>query len=142
MACISIIMIERMRIDNWTMGLVLLWPLSLTGLSIVNNGGRVGQFSRSGSINDFWNTSATRLSSLAGKDDIISAEAIGYISFHLLDVRMHDPVGLTERHIALHGKPIMLYGKEDSSTHFRCIANCCTVALHRPSLKCLFPYTI
>ena len=114
MACISIIMIERMRIDNWTMGLVLLWPLSLTGLSIVNNGGRVGQFSRSGSINDFWNTSATRLSSLAGKDDIISAEAIGYISFHLLDVRMHDPVGLTERHIALHGKPIMLYGKEDS----------------------------
>ncbi len=114
LACISMIAIENLASKSWIVCMILLWPLTFTGLSIVKNGGQIGQFSRSGSLSDFWNASASRLRPLVGADDIISAEALGFVSFQLINVRMHDPVGLTDKYIARHGQPIMLYGKEDS----------------------------
>ena len=114
LACISMIAIENLASKSWIVCLTLIWPLTFTGLSIVKNGGQIGQFSRSGSLSDFWNASASRLRPLVGADDIISAEALGFVSFQLINVRMHDPVGLTDKYIARHGQPIMLYGKEDS----------------------------
>ena len=114
LACISMIAMRNIAPKTWFVGMILLWPLTFTGLSIVKNGGRMGQFSRSGSLSDFWNTSASRLIPLVGADDIISAEALGFVSFQLINVRMHDPVGLTDKYIARHGQPIMLYGKEDA----------------------------
>lgn len=114
LACISMITIVKRVPRAWIMFIIFLWPLTWTGLSIKKCGGRIGQFSRSGSINDFWNESASRLKPLVGADDVISAEALGFISFQLLNVRMHDPVGLTDKYIARHGQPMMLYGKVDS----------------------------
>jgi len=114
LACLSMIAIENRTSKSWILFMTLLWPLTFTGLSIVKNGGQIGQFSRSGSLSDFWNASASRLRPLVGEDDIISAEALGFVSFQLINVRMHDPVGLTDKYIARHGQPIMLYGKEDS----------------------------
>ncbi len=114
LACISLIAIESLTPKHWIVCMTLIWPLMFTGLSIVKNGAQIGQFSRSGSLSDFWNASASRLRPLVGEDDIISAEALGFVSFQLINVRMHDPVGLTDKYIARHGQPIMLYGKEDS----------------------------
>lgn len=114
LACISMIAIENLASKSWILCLTLIWPLTFTGLSIVKNGGQIGQFSRSGSLSDFWNASVSRLRPLVSADDIISAEALGFVSFQLINVRMHDPVGLTDKYIARHGQPIMLYGKEDS----------------------------
>ena len=45
--------------------------------------------------------------------DILSAEAIGYISYRFPRNYVHDPAGLTDRHIARYGRPSHRFGKCD-----------------------------
>jgi len=54
-----------------------------------------------------------RLAPVVNKTDVISAEAIGYISYHLIDNSFIDPLGLTNAYIAKHGDPRIPYGKSD-----------------------------
>lgn len=54
-----------------------------------------------------------REKALLDKDDKISAEGIGYISYTLHDQRIFDPLGLTDKHIARYGYPALQYGKTD-----------------------------
>lgn len=46
-------------------------------------------------------------------EDILSAEAIGYISYRFPKNYVHDPTGLTDRYIARHGRPSHRFGKCD-----------------------------
>ncbi len=55
-----------------------------------------------------------RLSSVVSESDTISAEAVGYLSFNLLNNSFHDPVGLIDTYIARHGEPSITYGKHNS----------------------------
>jgi len=50
---------------------------------------------------------------IMNKNDLISAEAIGYISYQLHDQPILDPLGLTDKHIARYGYPALQYGKID-----------------------------
>jgi hypothetical protein len=61
----------------------------------------------------FWNDAVNRLDPVLRPDDTISAEALGYISYHLPHTYVHDPIGLTDAHLARHGRPAPLYGKTD-----------------------------
>jgi hypothetical protein len=62
----------------------------------------------------FWDETAERLSrSPLLSTDVISAEGIGYISYSLIDVRMHDPLGLSERFIARYGISSAPFGKKN-----------------------------
>jgi hypothetical protein len=61
----------------------------------------------------FWGDTASRLSPVLSASDTVSAEAIGYIAYHLPDTSIHDPLGLTDRHIAKNGIPAVPYGKTD-----------------------------
>jgi arabinofuranosyltransferase len=54
-----------------------------------------------------------RLAPVLNKTDVISAEAIGYISYRLIDNPFIDPLGLTNAYIAKHGDPRIPYGKSD-----------------------------
>lgn len=56
---------------------------------------------------------AARLAPVIKSSDTISAEAIGYISYHLIDTIFHDPFGLTNAYIARYGLPVITYGKSD-----------------------------
>jgi hypothetical protein len=63
----------------------------------------------------------TRLGPILAPDDVISAEAIGYISYHLSTNPIHDPIGLTDPYLAQHGIPSVTYGKSDILYTFRTI---------------------
>jgi len=56
---------------------------------------------------------STRLAPVLDSSDSISAEAIGYISFRLIDTQFIDPLGLTNAYIARNGDPEITYGKSD-----------------------------
>lgn len=56
-----------------------------------------------------------RLASVISVSDTVSAEALGYLSFGLINTPFHDPVGLTDKYIAKHGKPSVTYGKHNSA---------------------------
>jgi arabinofuranosyltransferase len=45
--------------------------------------------------------------------DVLSAEAIGYISCQFPENYIHDPVGLTDKYLARHGRPSIRFGKCD-----------------------------
>lgn len=61
----------------------------------------------------FWKEAVDNLSNNLINSDIVSAEAIGYIGYNLPQVSIHDPLGLIDHHIALHGKPAVPFGKTD-----------------------------
>jgi len=62
----------------------------------------------------FWDDVAGRLSvAPLNSSDVVSAEGIGYISFNLPDVYMHDPLGLNDKHIAKFGNDASPFGKKD-----------------------------
>jgi hypothetical protein len=62
----------------------------------------------------FWDVVAERLSAAPlNKSDVVSSEGIGYISYVLGETRMHDPLGLTDAHIARLGKERYPFGKLD-----------------------------
>jgi hypothetical protein len=63
----------------------------------------------------FWAEAVTRLRPVLAESDTVSAEAIGYIGYHLPDQRIHDPLGLADAYLARHGSPIIPYGKQDAS---------------------------
>ncbi len=56
---------------------------------------------------------AKRLSTALTASDRVSAEAIGYIGYELPEVYIHDPMGLTDAHIARNGEPEAPFGKMD-----------------------------
>jgi hypothetical protein len=56
---------------------------------------------------------STRLAPVLNPSDSISAEAVGYISFHLIETPFIDPLGLTNTYIANNGDPAIPYGKTD-----------------------------
>lgn len=62
----------------------------------------------------FWEDTAKRLSQAPLlPSDVVSSEGIGYISYILIDTYIHDPLGLTERHIARNGVGSSPFGKKD-----------------------------
>ena len=63
----------------------------------------------------FYSDIVSRLNkeTIMNKNDLISAEAIGYISYQLHDQPIFDPLGLTDKHIARYGYPALQYGKMD-----------------------------
>ncbi|GAB1471662.1 hypothetical protein MASR2M66_25400 [Chloroflexota bacterium] len=62
----------------------------------------------------FWDETASRLSNAPlNSSDIVSAEGIGFISYALPEIYMHDPLGLTEKYIAQYGKDKSPFGKMD-----------------------------
>lgn len=62
----------------------------------------------------FWDETAERLSRAPlTSADVVSSEGIGYISYVLMDTYIHDPLGLTERHIARDGVNASPFGKKD-----------------------------
>ena len=61
----------------------------------------------------FYRESARRLEGRLGPEDVVSAEGLGLIAWTLYEVRFHDPLGLTDRHLARHGTPEPMFGKED-----------------------------
>lgn len=46
-------------------------------------------------------------------DDILSTEGLGLFGYRLIDTRIHDFLGLTDEHIAHHGKHRDVYGRRD-----------------------------
>lgn len=62
---------------------------------------------------DFYEAAAVALKIVATRDDVISAEAAGYLPFRLIDVPFHDPLGLMDKHLARHGVPGATFGKSD-----------------------------
>jgi arabinofuranosyltransferase len=62
----------------------------------------------------FWDETAERLSQAPlVPADVVSSEGIGYISYVLMDTYIHDPLGLTEKHIAREGVNGSPFGKKD-----------------------------
>jgi hypothetical protein len=62
-----------------------LWPILLLGISVVQNHGRI--LTLTTEVDAFYEESTRRLSRTLGPNDTVSAEAIGYISYHLLSTR-------------------------------------------------------
>lgn len=63
---------------------------------------------------DYYEDISKRLENRLEVNDVISAEAIGYISHLLPEQPIFDPLGLTNEYIAKHGKPALTYGKMDN----------------------------
>jgi hypothetical protein len=61
----------------------------------------------------FWGEALRRLAPRLAPTDRVSAEAIGYLGFHLRETQIHDPLGLTDAYLARHGRPAPRYGRED-----------------------------
>ncbi len=61
----------------------------------------------------FYSKAADKLSAFLNSSDIVSAEALGYLSYRLIDTKIHDPFGLTNQHIARKGDPHAPFGKMD-----------------------------
>jgi len=62
---------------------------------------------------NFYAQVSYRLQPVLAEGDIVSAEAIGCISYRLASTRFHDPLGLMDSYIARHGTPVIPYGKSD-----------------------------
>jgi hypothetical protein len=61
----------------------------------------------------FYQETSERLSKIVDKKDLISAEALGCISYRLINIQFHDPIGLTNYYIARNGNPSITFGKTD-----------------------------
>lgn len=61
----------------------------------------------------FWGEAAQRVAPVLSPSDKVSAEAIGYISYQLIDNYVHDPLGLTDSYLARYGRTEVSYGKSD-----------------------------
>lgn len=61
----------------------------------------------------FWAEATSRISPILVPTDVVSAEAIGFISYQLINFYVHDPFGLTDKHIANYGQTAAPYGKMD-----------------------------
>lgn len=62
----------------------------------------------------YWVDVTERLAPVLEEEDVVAAEAIGYISYRLLGQRFHDPVGLMDPYVARNGYPSITFGKHDS----------------------------
>lgn len=60
----------------------------------------------------FWGEAVDKLSGNLPDSSVVSAEAIGFIGYYLPETSIHDPLGLTNRYIAYHGKAAVPYGKK------------------------------
>lgn len=81
---------------------------------------RVNSYRSMGFVNTradhlFWAEAVSRVSPNLVPTDVVSAEAIGFISYQLRGFYIHDPLGLTDKHIANHGQSAAPYGKRDIS---------------------------
>ncbi len=61
----------------------------------------------------FYGEATSRLAGPLLSDDIVSAEAIGYLAYELPEIYVHDPLGLTDEYLAKHGDPAVPYGRRD-----------------------------
>lgn len=59
----------------------------------------------------FYQRICDRLNGRIAKKEMISAEALGFISYRLIDNPFHDPLGLTDKHLARYGQPCITFGK-------------------------------
>lgn len=74
---------------------------------------------------DFWTDISCRLDKVITRRDTVSAEALGYIAYYMKNNYFHDPIGLTDPHIAMNGTPSITFGKLDRAY---------TVGVIRPSI--------
>lgn len=92
---------------------LLLWPLTQTIIGYPDHLGF--RMNYAGGISEFWVETTKRLTGVINDSDIISAEALGYISYHLPHNKFHDPLGLTDPYLAKKGKLGITFGKSDAS---------------------------
>jgi len=92
--------------------LLCLWPLALLTNTVIGNRGHFFRIDTNAG-GEFYAEATRRLKGQLRAEDVVSAEAIGYISFHLPSTRFHDPLGLNDAYIARHGTPAIRFGKED-----------------------------
>jgi hypothetical protein len=110
---------ELIRASRWgfaVCALLLVFPVWQTvqqGARRLAEGEPVIRFARTPGFR-FWDDVAARLDEAPLRDtDVVSSEGIGYLSYILKDVYIHDPLGLTEEHIAKQGKERSPFGKVD-----------------------------
>jgi arabinofuranosyltransferase len=93
----GILLVGSITTDLRNVDLLQLWPLGHDDLAKM----------------DVYASPKERLDGILTPSDVISAEAIGYISFEMPNQIFHDPTGLADRYIARHGKLAPTFGKED-----------------------------
>jgi hypothetical protein len=62
----------------------------------------------------FYDNVANRLTPVLTTHDTLSAEGLGALSYRFLSLYVHDPLGLTDKHLARHGQSSIPYGREDA----------------------------
>jgi hypothetical protein len=60
-----------------------------------------------------YGNSDVRLAGVLRPADVISAEALGHISYKLINSKFHDPLGLADPVLARRGTPVPRFGKGD-----------------------------
>ncbi len=113
-AVLSLCLAIQLRWSSISYAWLLCWPVVVSLVVVAMHRDGVGRIEQPGEIGPFWADSAARLQSKLEPADVVSAEALGYVAFKLIDVRFHDPVGLVDRHIARYGTPSPRFGKHDT----------------------------
>ena len=113
-AVIAILLVRRVAFKYTIAILLIAWPVVRTTHYVWQQRSLVTSslnYRQPGLI--YMTEPARRLSSVLGDHDIVSAEAIGYVSYKLINTKFHDPIGLIDKYIARNGKPSRTYGKTD-----------------------------
>jgi hypothetical protein len=107
---------ERRLIRTWAVVALALLPLLQTTRALAERGNNdLFSFYYVNMKGGFWVETSKRLAGVVEDSDTVSAEGLGYISYHLIHNRFYDPSGLTDPYLARHGQPSPTYGKHDST---------------------------
>jgi arabinofuranosyltransferase len=63
----------------------------------------------------FYDNVANRLAPVLIPTDSLSSEGLGVLSYRFLSLYVHDPLGLTDKYLARHGRSSIPYGSEDAA---------------------------
>ena len=69
---------------------------------------------KTGAYSSFYGYATRQLKKVVRRNDLVSAEAAGYLPFVLSSTRAHDPLGLIDKWLAKNGHTTLTYGKEDA----------------------------
>jgi len=119
-----ILMAERLA-PAWVIALVIAYPFIQSRETTLHSLPRPFSLSIDPGPDTFDGTLAERLRPYLEPNDVLSAEALGYISYHLPENYVHDPIGLANKYLARHGTPSVTFGKYDPTY---------TVGVIRPSI--------
>lgn len=105
--------IHRLQWSPLRRGALLLWPVAASAALLALKSDKLASLERV-ELDPFWIQCTQRLANVIAARDIVSAEALGYIGYHLPRTTFHDPIGLVDRHLARHGWSSPRYGKRDT----------------------------